>query len=556
MLLLAVIWTLGLVAMGTVIQFERRADETRRAQVVIAEMRNQQGTLISIAFDPAVASAANVPRRAETKVRLREAARVLDASVKTLERLGHSDAPVTIGLLTERYYAFTDRLSTRVANGDGIKAALELGKSQQPGGIQAQLSAELSRADVDYGRQAARSRKVATIATILAIVFLLTAFSLAFERSVRARRRSDDHALTDALTGLGNRRKLFADTERNISSLAAEQSLTIAIFDLDGFKAYNDTFGHPAGDALLARLGARLLATVADLGRAYRIGGDEFVVITGSHSDTRLIRAAQAALTEHGEGFRIGCSLGSTRVAAGETLEQALHVADQRLYANKRSGRSDPRTEAKDVLLQVLAEQNENLVSHLGHVAALARSTAVRLDLPADQVELTRLAAELHDIGKAAIPKSIADKPGPLDHQERLFMQRHSEIGERIVAAAPTLQKIAPIIRHTHERIDGTGYPDKLEHNQIPICSRIISVVDAYDAMTSQRPYQQAMTQEDAVAELRNNAGTQFDPTVVAAFTSVLAELSPSTPPETPSHNRDNLPPREARHSLIEDLSG
>ena len=556
MLLLAVIWTLGIVAMGTVIRFERRADETRQAQVVIAEMRNQQGTLISIAFDPAVASAANVPRRAETKVRLREAARVLDTSVKTLERLGHSDAPVTIGLLTERYYAFTDRLSTLVANGDSIKAALEYGKSQQPGGIQAQLSAEFSRADLDYGRQAARSRKIATIATILAITFLLIAFSLAFERSVRARRRSDAHAMTDALTGLGNRRKLFADTERNISSLAAEQTLTIAIFDLDGFKAYNDTFGHPAGDALLARLGARLLATVAGLGRAYRIGGDEFIVTTGSHSDTRLIRAAQAALTEHGEGFRIGCSLGSTRVAAGETLEQALHVADQRLYANKRSGRSDPRTEAKDVLLQVLAEQNENLVGHLGHVAALARSTAVRLDLPADQVALVRLAAELHDIGKAAIPKAIADKTGPLDHQERLFMQRHSEIGERIVAAAPTLKKIAPIIRHTHERIDGTGYPDKLTHDQIPICSRIIAVVDAYDAMTSQRPYQQAMPQEDAVAELRNNAGTQFDPTVVAAFTSVLAELFPSTPPETPSHNRDNLPPRETRHSLIEDLSG
>ena len=538
MLLLGVIWLFGFVAMGAVVEFERRVDETRQAQVVIAEMRNQQGALLSIAFDPAVASSSSVPRRAETKARLRKAAGVLDASVATLESLGHSDAPATIGLLTERYYAFTDRLATLVADNAGAKAALELGRSQQPGGIQARLNAEFSRADIDYGREAARSRKVATIATILAIVFLLTAFSLAFERAVRARRRSEEQATTDTLTGLGNRRKLFADMERDISSLSGGQTLTVAIFDLDGFKAYNDTFGHPAGDALLARLGARLEATVADCGDAYRIGGDEFVVTTGSDSDTRLVMAAQAALTEHGEGFAIGCSAGSTRVAAGESLEQALHVADQRLYTNKRSGRRDPRTEAKDVLLQVLAEQNEQLVDHVGHVAGLAWSTAVRLDLPPDQVALHTTGRRTPRHRQSRHPQSHRQQTGPLDHQERMYMQRHSEIGERIVAAAPTLQEIAPIIRHAHERIDGTGYPDRLERDQIPICSRIIAVVDAYDAMTSERPYQQAMSSEDAVAELRNNAGTQFDPTVVAAFTSILAETFPSPQPETPITQR------------------
>ena len=140
MLLLGAIWLFGLVAIGAVVEFERRVDETRQAQVVIAEMRNQQGALISIAFDPAVASVSNVPRRAETKARLRKAAGVLDASVASLARLGHSDAPATIGLLTERYYAFTDRLATLVADNASGKAALELGRSQQPGGIQAQLT--------------------------------------------------------------------------------------------------------------------------------------------------------------------------------------------------------------------------------------------------------------------------------------------------------------------------------------------------------------------------------------------------------------------------------
>jgi diguanylate cyclase (GGDEF)-like protein len=550
--LLAVIWLLGLVALGAVIEFERRVDETRHAQVVIAKMRNQQTTLISVAFDPAVAGKGNVPERAQTIVRMAKARQVLNGSTATLARLGHSGAPARIERLTKRYYTFANHLSVLVADGATEQAALELGESQRPGGIQAELNAEFDQADLDYGRDAARSRKVSSIGTTASILFLLLAFSIAHHRSVRARRLSDHEAMTDALTGLGNRRKLFADMERKIAALGVEQTVTVAIFDLDGFKAYNDAFGHPAGDALLARLGTRLTAAVGDRGNTYRIGGDEFVVTTTSPSDARLLKSAQAALSERGEGFKVGCSLGSTRVAIGTSLEQALHVADQRLYANKRSGRSDLRTEVKDVLLQVLAEQNGTLVDHLGHVAALAWSTAVRLDLPQAQVERARLAAELHDIGKAAIPSSILEKPGPLDPQERLFMQRHSTIGERIVAAAPTLQEIAPIIRHAHERMDGTGYPDGLRLEQIPICSRIIAVVDAYDAMTSDRPYQAAVSPEEALAELHQSAGTQFDPIVVDAFTAVLNETFPSRHPEASRPGERKALRYAGRHSLIE----
>ena len=142
--------------------------------------------------------------------------------------------------------------------------------------------------------------------------------------------------------------------------------------------------------------------------------------------------------------------------------------------------------------------------------------------LPPEQIELTRLAAELHDIGKAAIPDSILNKPGPLTPSEREFMERHSAIGERIVAAAPTLEAIAPIVRSAHERPDGTGYPDGLRAEQIPICSRVIAVVDAYDAMTSDRPYRHAISQRDAITELRLHGGTQFDQDVVDAFAKVV----------------------------------
>ncbi len=518
--LLAGMWVLGLLTLAAVVQFERRVDETRRAQVVIAEMHNQQGALLAIAFDPAVAGAVSAPAR--QKERLDAAKRTLSGSVATLAALGNSDAPARIGALSRDYFAFIDRLSALVGDGAPAQAALELGKSQQPGGLESLLALEYVRADAAYGADAARSRTVATIGTVIAIVFLLIAFSIAFYYSVRARRRSHRDATTDTLTGLGNRRKLFADMERMVGSLDRDETITVGIFDLDGFKAYNDTFGHPAGDALLTRLAGRLRIAIGDRGGAYRIGGDEFVVITAVEGGERLLGVAQRALSEDGAGFSIGCSRGSTRILAGVTLEQALHEADQRLYTNKRTHHASTGSEVRDALLQVLAEQDEALVAHLEHVASLAARTAAELGLPDDQIELARRAAELHDVGKVAIPAEILDKAGPLDPAELLFMQRHSVIGERIVAAAPTLARIAPIVRAAHERADGTGYPDGLMLNDIPVCSRIIAVVDAYDAMTSDRPYRNAMAPSTALAELHRHAGSQFDPRVVDAFTSVL----------------------------------
>jgi diguanylate cyclase (GGDEF)-like protein/putative nucleotidyltransferase with HDIG domain len=522
LVLLAGIWVLGLVTLAAVVQFERRVDETRRAQVVIAQMRNQQGALLAIAFDPAIAAQATDP--AQTTVRLTEAKRILGGSVATLGGLGDGDAPARIGALSLTYFAFIDHLSDLVARGASQQAALALGASQQPGGIESKLALEFKRADAAYGAEASNSRTVASIGTVVAIVFLLVAFSITFSHAVRARRRSQLDATTDALTLLGNRRKLFADMEVLVGSLDVHETITVGIFDLDGFKAYNDTFGHPAGDALLRRLTRRLTAVVGDRGGAYRIGGDEFVVITTVDGGEQLLAAARDALSETGLGFSIGCSIGSTRILAGVTLEQAMHEADQRLYTDKRSRTSAPgsASEVRDALLQVLAEQDAELVAHLEHVAALAARTATALGLPAHQIELARRAAELHDVGKVAIPAEILDKAGPLDPAERMIMKRHSAIGARIVAAAPTLAAMAPIVRAAHERADGTGYPDGLLLADIPVCSRIIAVVDAYDAMTSDRPYRTAMSPSAALAELHRHAGAQFDPQVVDAFTSVL----------------------------------
>jgi two-component system cell cycle response regulator len=195
----------------------------------------------------------------------------------------------------------------------------------------------------------------------------------------------------------------------------------------------------------------------------------------------------------------------------------------RQLEAPQHPARAGFRTDVKDALLQLLKEQSESIITHLAEVAELATRTAMNLGLSPAQVELTRLGAELHDVGKLVIPASIVNKPGPLDAEEQWFMQRHSEIGERIVAATPALRAIAPIVRAVHERPDGMGYPDGLELAQIPISSRIIAVVDAFDAMTNDRPYQPAMSIEQALVELRRHAGAQFDPTVVEAFVTAIA---------------------------------
>jgi two-component system, cell cycle response regulator len=509
-------------AFGVVVEFERRSDQTRRAQTVIAQMRNQEGEVLAAAFRPATGATADLAAaQARSAAELAQAKDLFNSSLVSLERLGNSDAPAEIRAMIRTDFEFIDRIAALVGRDDSRTAALELGRSEAQGGLRANLAATFSRADASYGAKASRARTVALIGTGASILFLLTAFSLTYYHSARARRRSHDEAMTDALTGIGNRRKLFADLERAVDSLEDNRTLALGIFDLDGFKAYNDTFGHPAGDALLARLGHRLVTATGPSCDAYRIGGDEFVIVTAAADSERLLSAAQAALSDHGAGFVIGCSRGSTHIQTGVTPEQALHVADQRLYANKRSVRR-LHIGAKDVLLQVLAEQDIGLVDHLGHVAKLAEMTAIGLGLPPDEVERARLAAELHDVGKAAIPSSILDKPGPLDPAERALMERHSLIGERILATAPTLAGIAPIVRSTHERPDGKGYPDGLLLDEIPICSRIIAVVDAFAAMTSDRPYQRALPTDAALAELHQCAGTQFDPDVVEAFATVL----------------------------------
>ena len=357
-----------------------------------------------------------------------------------------------------------------------------------------------------------------------ALVAVLARLAITFADNRRMLQASRRDALTDGLTGLGNRRALMADLEH---ALGSEAPVVLALFDLDGFKHYNDTFGHAAGDALLERLGHALARTVDGQGGAYRLGGDEFCVIAGAgHGGVAsTVADAAASLTERGETWAVGCSFGSVLLPhEAEAAAAALRLADQRMYLSKQAGRPTALSQSRDVLVKALSERYPDLEPHMGAVAELADAVARRLGLPDAQVAEARLAGELHDVGKVAVPEVILDKPGPLDEQEWLFMRRHTLIGERIVAAAPALSSVARIVRASHERLDGRGYPDGLKGADIPLAARIVFACDAFEAMTSNRPYSAASPDAEALAELRRCAGSQFDPVVVEALCGVIAE--------------------------------
>ncbi len=301
---------------------------------------------------------------------------------------------------------------------------------------------------------------------------------------------------------------------------------TFAFFDLDGFKSYNDAFGHGAGDTLLGRLATRLALVVEGHGRAYRLGGDEFCVLLGGQVATvdELMIACSKALEEQGEGFRVGSSCGLVTIPdEADSSTHALQLADQRMYAAKDdSRRTSSRRQTRDVLLQVLREREPELHRHLHGVAALAAAVARRLELSGEQLDEVTRAAELHDIGKLAIPDDILHKPGPLDADEWELTHQHPVIGDRILAAVPAMKPVAAIVRSSHERWDGDGYPDGLAGGAIPLGARIVAVCDAFHAMTSERVYQPTLSRDGALSELRRCAGTQFDPAVVEVFDATL----------------------------------
>ena len=366
-----------------------------------------------------------------------------------------------------------------------------------------------------------------TPAVVLAATSMLAVvarMAYTFREKMQLLTKTRIEAETDALTGVGNRRKLMIDLG---ATLDARTTAVLMLLDLDGFKAYNDTFGHPAGDALLARIAEKLSGAVAREGEVYRIGGDEFCVLAavGPERSDAFAAATAMSLEEQGPGFKITAAYGT--VALPDEADRRRRSAPHRRRPDvRREGRTarvgrppEPRRAAPRPL------RARRPAAGPPQRARRARAGGRhRVGLTEDELADVALAAELHEVGKLAIPDSILRKPGPLNDEEWSFVRRHPLIGERILSSAPALAKVSGLVRSTQERVDGMGYPDRLMDEDIPLGSRIIGVCAAYVAMTSELPYRAARSPEEAVAELRRCAGSQFDANVVEALVAVRIE--------------------------------
>ena len=326
------------------------------------------------------------------------------------------------------------------------------------------------------------------------------------------------------------------------------------LFDLNGFKHYNDTFGHLEGDRLLAQLARRLESAVCDRGSAYRLGGDEFCALVAG--DPReldsLLPELEAALGEAHDAGTVGCSYGVALIPhEAQTASEALALADRRMYERKDRDRRSTRLQMRDLLLAVVQEQRPDLHHHSTAVSALSRTVGLALGMTVNEVDVVVLAAELHDIGKVAIPDLVLGKPGPLDEDEWRLMRTHTIVGERLLCSVPTLEPVSGIVRSTHERWDGLGYPDGLAGEDIPLAARVVAACDAFDAMLSDRPYCPSLPLDEAVRELRGNAGSQFDPAVVEALVKVVTSSDAEV-----HRSRARTAPAEPRLSTIASLRG
>ena len=334
----------------------------------------------------------------------------------------------------------------------------------------------------------------------------------------------------DALTGLFNRAYLDEAWQRLIRKGAI--GVGVICCDLDGLKLINDTLGHAAGDRLLQRTADILKAAVPPSALVVRTGGDEFVIILTGMDEADLEAVSRriwdackvSDLTDlplrlsMGWRYRERCEPGS------DDLDAMLKAADDEMYRQKLSSSQSARSGVVHTIMKMLEVRDFETEEHSQRLARMAVGLSDRVGLPGHRKNDLRLLAQFHDIGKIGISDKILLKPGVLTSEERKEIERHSEIGHRIATVIPELQPVAEFILKHHERWDGQGYPLGLKGELIPIEDRILAIVDAFDAMTSDRPYRKAMTTDEAFVELRKCQGTQFDPTLVELFLAMSAE--------------------------------
>lgn len=325
----------------------------------------------------------------------------------------------------------------------------------------------------------------------------------------------------DHLTGLYNRRYFETelkrlDTERNLP-------ITVIMGDLNGLKLVNDSFGHVVGDKLLVRA-AEVMKTNCRLDEIIaRTGGDEYAIllpgIDGSIAEKLIDRIKRSLEKETMRGVDVSVSFGyATKTSTSEGMAEVLKKAEDQMYNNKLFEGPGMRGKVIDKIISAINRKSPREEDHANRVSEICAKMGEALGMKNHEVNELRAFGLLHDIGKIAISDKILNKPGTLTEEEFNEMRRHAEIGYRILSTTNDLAELAEFVLYHHERWDGNGYPKGLVGEEIPLQARICSVAESYDTMTTHQPYRSAMTVEEALKELENNSGTQFDPELVEVF--------------------------------------
>lgn len=332
----------------------------------------------------------------------------------------------------------------------------------------------------------------------------------------------------DFLTELYNR-TYFEEWYKEFS-FADNYPVGIILSDLNNLKLINDAFGHETGDTILKAFSCILKNTLGEgKGMVARIGGDEFVVIIPKTNENKISRLAnklkyEAKRSELPEkGIQISVAVGyAVQNSPEENMDSVFRRADERMYKDKLSGGMSAYKNIIASLKLMLAERDSHTESHGERMGELAIKLGKEVGLKDYELHELEILAILHDIGKVGIPDAILFKPGPLSKEEWEAMKRHCEIGARISRGIPEIASISQDILYHHEWWDGSGYPEGLKGDAIPIKARIISIVDAYDSMRSKRPYKRVLTKKEAIEELKKFAGKQFDPFLIEKFLKII----------------------------------
>jgi diguanylate cyclase (GGDEF)-like protein/PAS domain S-box-containing protein len=337
----------------------------------------------------------------------------------------------------------------------------------------------------------------------------------------RLERELEFFSYHDQLTGLYNRR--FMEDEFKRADSEGNLPISIVVADVNGLKLINDSLGHLMGDKLLVKVAQVLEHGCRPQDIIARMGGDEFIVLmldTG-HVEAKKVVAniRETAAKEVVSSLEISVSMGwATKGSASEDIMKVLKNAEDHMYKKKLIESPGMRGKAINVILKTLNEKNRREEQHSQRVSEICRSIGEAIGLSVEELNELHTVGLLHDIGKIAVDENVLNKNQELTDSDWVELKRHPEVGYRILNTVEEMSEIAKIVLYHHERWDGKGYPKGLHGIQIPLLSRIISIADSYDAMTSIRTYGSALSSESAAMQLLSNAGSQFDPVLAKVF--------------------------------------